>query len=100
MDRTKRITVYQHAYTQVVVEREITIDVPVWLETKNISEEQLQDMIDEAIDSELVSESQADWHSDEDYSLVDDITSEVVNVVWDDTDEIGTQTDFSSEQKS
>lgn len=100
MQRTKRITIYQHAYTQVEVEREITIDVPVWLETKDISEEQLQAIIDEAIDAGLVPESLADWHSDEDYSLVDEqeVTSEIVAVVWDKSDEIGVQTDFRSEQ--
>lgn len=95
MNRTKRITVYQHTHAQTLVdvEREITIEVPFWLETQNISEEQLQKLIEDAIESGLVSESQADWHSGGDHSLVDeqDITSEVVDVVSDDTNQIGTK---------
>lgn len=90
MDRTKRITIYQQANTLVDVNREITIDVPTWLETENISEEQLQKIVEDAIESGLVSESQADWHSDGDYSLLDEqnITSDVVS---DDTNQIGTK---------
>ena len=80
---TKRITIYQHSYTAGIidVEREITVEVPVWMDTANISEERLQGLIDNAINSGSIPDVQAEWRPcDDDFSLVEDnqITSEVV----------------------
>ncbi len=81
---TKRVTFLQTTHTAAVinVEREIEVDVPASIDTDCLSEEQMREIIEDAIESGLISEEQASWQSDGDFSLVDEeqITTEIVDV--------------------
>jgi hypothetical protein len=91
----KRVTFLQSAYAVIDVDREIEIDVPANIDTDNLSEEQMSTIIEFAIEAGLISEEQASWQSDGDFSLVDEevIMTEIVEVASGDGSNLKKQTE-------